>query len=46
VPCVPALKPLLEAMHKAVILPYYCSDNFVNARDIGAGINFIVQGST
>jgi len=45
VPCVPPIKALVDVLHRGLLLPYFCSDNFVNARDIVEGVNFIIEGS-
>lgn len=37
VPCLPALKEVTDLVHNAVLLPYYCSDNIVNLRDLKQG---------
>lgn len=44
VPCVPAAKDVVSILHRGVLLPYFCSDNLVNGRDISAGLQFICSG--
>lgn len=44
VPCVPPLKGVIDILHRAVLLPYFCSDNIVNGRDLSAGVKFACSG--
>lgn len=46
VPCVPAAKDVAALLHRGVLLPYFCSDNMVNGRDLNSGVQFICSGGT
>lgn len=45
VPCCPALKELVDILHKGVLLPYYCSDNMVHRRNLDEAFNFMGRGN-
>ncbi|XP_065300880.1 uncharacterized protein [Dermacentor albipictus] len=43
VPCVPALKRVTDGLHKGVRMPYICSDNMLNGRNLTDGVHLLLS---